>query len=158
MRSAARHVAAALFLAAAMVVPAGAKQEVPLDGALAASDPAPSPGDRIVVYLDVTALTAAKLVRVKVVLPDGVRADSAPTESQFEDVGAGKTVVFAVPVRVDTAEPRRVVATATIADSPAFKLERAFVLELNRGREMHPQARPGVDAKGRPLAVYESGN
>jgi hypothetical protein len=148
---------AALALAVAMAVPALAKQEVPLDGALAASDPAPSPGERIVVYLDVTALTAAKLVRVKVVLPEGVEADGAPTESQFEDVGAGRTVVFAVPVRVKTAEPRRIVATATIADTPGLKLERAFVLELNRGEAMQPRARPGADAKGRPLAVYESG-
>ena len=148
---------AALTLAAALAAPVLAKNEAPLDGALATNDPTPSPGERILVYLNVTVRVDARLVKVKVTLPDGMQADGAPTESVFQDLGAGRTVVFAVPVKVQTAEPRRVLATATIADTPSLKLERAFVLELNRGPEPESKARPGTDASGRPLAVYESG-
>ena len=131
---------------------------MPVEGALAASNPLPGPGEQIYLYLSATPQAATARLRLAITLPDGVSAvDGAPLSASFTDVAVGQTVTLTVPVRVATGEPRRLVATATVVDSAALTLQRAFVLELNPRAPPAPNAREGKDAQGHPLSVYESG-
>lgn len=135
-----------------------AKEEVPVEGAVAVSDPAPAAGERIYLYVIATPLLGARRLQLEITLPQGVVASGgAPVVAVFEDVAAGKTVVLTVPATVATPEPLRLVGSATIEDSRMLELRRAFVLELNARPTPAPTGRPGRDADGRPLTVYDGG-
>jgi hypothetical protein len=140
------------------VTAARASEEAPLDGALAVSDPAPAVGERIVLYVNATAQSDVPQLRLEVMLPDGMRAaNGAAVEATFRDVRQGQTVTLAVPVEVATAAPRRVIATATVAERPTLALRSTFVLDLNGTAATAPPPKEGTDRAGRPLGIYESG-
>lgn len=143
----------------AAAVLASAKEEVPLDGSLEASALRPGAGETVVLRFEVVPRLGVERLRLRIALPDGlVPISPAATEADFDDVAAGRVVGLELRVEVRTAAPRRVLATATLAEGDRLKLERSFVLDLNAADAApSPLPREGTDRRGRPLVIFESG-
>jgi len=150
----------ALLLSCSYAAPSHAGSgKVPVEGALAASDTEPrADGDEVFLYFNVTPLVDCERLTLEIGLPAGVEtAESTSLSRSFNDVAAGATAGMTVAVRVRSPSEKLIIATATIADDADLVLSRSFALYLNREQPTASRGRPGTDADGAPLIIFDSG-
>ena len=132
--------------------------EVPVDGELTADNNNPRTGDVIHVRLDVTARQPAETLTLAIQLPRGVTlATGAITQQVFHAVAEGQTVTLVTELKVTAAGEKQLAGIATLADTPAFRLSKSFILMLSPEPKPLPKVQYGTNDQGQSLIIYQSG-
>lgn len=134
---------------------ATSKRVAQVEGALSANDLTPDQGESIYLYFNATPLRDVPTFTLTLQLPEGLEpADAAETAKTFSQVKAGQTLTLALKVTNTHTTEQIVLGSATMVETEALHLSRAFILHLNAEPKTPPAVRRGRSKDGKPLAIY----